>query len=281
MKEERKRYIPEFKDIPSARAKRVTLPVEKRIKDFSEVEAVLEKEAAIREAKRCLSCRRCLGCKLCLAVCEPKAIEFGQEEELIELTFDNLVIAPGMERRITPLREELGYGKFPNVVNGVEFEAILRSDGPYGGIILRPWDGEIPRTIAFIAEDKQALIYTLKEIKIAERQFPQIKLVIFTTAEFDLEVPERYEYRKGKVLAVKEKEDHNLLIQWQDSEKISEEEFEMVVAQSPLTLAPEVLNVINQLNIVPPAPFWETLDIESKETGKERVYFTGGINKRD
>ncbi|MEM4707766.1 MAG: NUDIX domain-containing protein, partial [Candidatus Anstonellales archaeon] len=87
-------------------------------------------QAAIREAKRCLSCRRCLGCKLCLAVCEPKAIEFGQEEELIELTFDNLVIAPGMERRITPLREELGYGKFPNVVNGVEFEAILRSDGP-------------------------------------------------------------------------------------------------------------------------------------------------------
>jgi len=279
MIEERKRYIPEFNDIPAARAKMSELPVEKRIKDFSEVEFVLGKDAATDEAKRCLSCRRCLGCKLCLAACEPRAIDFGQPEEPIELTVDSIVIAPGAEEVPAKMRKELGYGKFLNVVNGVEFEAILRDDGPYGGLILRPSDGEIPQTIAFVAEGKNALTYSMKEMLVAQKQIPHIQLILFTREEPAALEGITFEQRKGEVLEVKEKENHNLLIQWREGGEVKEEECEMVVVQTPLTLAPEVVNVLNQLDIAKPAPFWEVLDGELVASGKERIFFAGGIGK--
>lgn len=280
MIEERKRYIPAFKDIPSPRAKTVELPAEKRIKDFSEVGFVLEKDVAITEAKRCLSCRRCLGCKLCLAACEPKAIDFDQQPEVIELTVDSLIISPGAERVPAVIRKELGYGKFLNVVNGLEFESILREDGPYGGLILRPSDGEIPATIAFIAEGKDALLYTLKEIIVAQKKFPVMKFILFSSED-----PKRIEgitfmQRKGDVLEIKEKgENHNLFIHWKEDGKMKEEEFGMVVVQTPLTLSPETLLLMDQLDLPRPSPFWEHLDTGLVEAGKENIYFCGGIAK--
>ncbi|MCX5887365.1 MAG: hypothetical protein NT096_15875 [Proteobacteria bacterium] len=280
MIEERKRYIPEFKDIPSARAKIAELPVEKRIKDFSEVEFVLEKDAAEREAKRCLSCRRCLGCKLCLAACEPKAIDFSQQEEAIELTVDAIVIAPGVEKVPAKTRQELGYRKFLNVVSGVDFEAILREDGPYGGLILRPSDGEIPQTIAFIAEGRDAFMYTVKEMSAAQKKFPVMKLILFSRDDLGTSEGIPCEQRKGDVIEIKETgENNNLLIQWEEDGKTKEEELEMVVVQTPLTLAPEVVKLMDQLDIPKPRPFFEYLDSALVETGKEKIFFSGGIGK--
>jgi heterodisulfide reductase subunit A-like polyferredoxin len=280
MIEERKRYIPEFKDIPSVRAKMAELPVEKRIKDFSEVEFVLEKDAATDEAKRCLSCRRCLGCKLCLAACEPKAIDFSQQEEGMELTVDSIVIAPGVEKIPAKIRKELGYGNFLNVVNGVEFETILREDGPYGGLILRPSDGEIPKAIAFIAEGKDALVYTWKEMAAAQKRFPSVTLILFSKDDPGKVEGIVFQQRKGDILEVKEKgENNNLLIQWKEDGKTKEEELEMVVVQTPLILSPETTKLMNQLDIPNPKPFWELLDTALVETGKENIFFTGGIGK--
>jgi ferredoxin len=280
MIEERKRYIPEFKDIPSARAKMAELPVEKRIKDFSEVEFVLEKDAAEREAKRCLSCRRCLGCKLCLAACEPKAIDFSQQEEAIELTVDAIVIAPGVEKVPAKTSPELGYRKFLNVVSGVGFEAILREDGPYGGLILRPSDGEIPQTIAFIAEGRDAFMYTVKEMSAAQKNFPDIKLLLFFKEEAGKIEGITFGQRKGDVIEIKETgENNNLLIQWEEDGKTKKEELEMVVVQTPLTLAPETIKLMDQLDIPKPRPFFEHLDSALVETGKEKIFFSGGIGK--
>ncbi len=36
------------------------------------------------------------------------------------------------------------------MVTSIEFERILSASGPYGGLVLRPSDGEIPKRIAFI-----------------------------------------------------------------------------------------------------------------------------------
>jgi ferredoxin len=281
MIEERKRYIPEFKDIPSVRAKMAELPVEKRIKDFSEVEFVLEKDAAVAEAKRCLSCRRCLGCKLCLAACEPKAIAFDQQEEEIELTVDSIVIAPGVEKVPAKIKKDLGYGTFLNVVNGVEFESILRDDGPYGGLILRPSDGEIPKAIAFTAEGKDALTYTVKEMLAAQKKSPATRLTLFTREDPGKVEGITFQQRKGDVIAVKVTGgNHNLLVQWKENGKMKEEEYEMVVVQTPLTLSPETIQVMNQLDILRPSPFWEHLDTSLVATGKENIFFTGGIGKK-
>ena len=46
--------------------------------------------------------------------------------------------------------QRFGYGKSLNVLTDLEFEGMLHLEGPYGGLILRPSDGEIPNKIAFI-----------------------------------------------------------------------------------------------------------------------------------
>ena len=94
MAENKGRYIIGFTDIPCERQCMPELNVEKRKSTFEEVELGLSIEAAQREARRCLSCRRCLGCELCLAVCESKAIVFDQEDEVIDLTVDDIIISP-------------------------------------------------------------------------------------------------------------------------------------------------------------------------------------------
>jgi len=284
MIEERKRYIPNFKDIPSNRAKIPEIAAEKRIKDFIEVELGLDRERAINEAKRCLSCRRCLGCKLCLAACEPKAIDFDQTGENMELIVDSLIITPGVEMVPSKTKEELGYGKFINVVNGLEFESILREDGPYGGLILRPSDGEIPRTIAFIAEGKDALLYAHKEMSATQKKFPAIKLSLFSKGEpSDADSPPEgiiFTQWKSDILEVKEKGgNNNLLIQWKADGEIKEEELQMIVVVTPLTLSPEIVRLINQLDLPKPSPFWEHLDTSLIKTEKANVFFSGGIGK--
>ena len=284
MIEERKRYIPPFEDIPSSRAKMAELPIEKRIKDFSEVEFVLGKEVAIAEAARCLSCRRCLGCKLCLAACEPRAISFEEPEESLELTVDALVITPGVERVTGTIRQELGYGRCLNVVDGVEFESILRKDGAYGGLLIRPSDGDVPGALAFICEDEdhEALAYVLKEIMAVRKRFPEIQTTLFSNGDASglgaggADIPCRH--RRGKVVEIREKENQDLSIHWK-GDRAAEEEFQMVVVITPLVLPPETAKLIDQLDLPRPSSFWEQSDTSLVTTGKENVFFAGGIGK--
>jgi heterodisulfide reductase subunit A len=45
---------------------------------------------------------------------------------------------------------EYGYGQYPDVLNGLQFERILSATGPTGGEMLRPSDGKVPKEVVFI-----------------------------------------------------------------------------------------------------------------------------------
>jgi len=117
------------------------LLVEERITNFNEVELGYEEATAVEEANRCLSCRKCIGCGICAEVCPRDAIEYSQTEERTELKVEKIIFAAEMEEK-NP-REE--YFMYQNVVTQMEFERILSESGPYGGIIMRPYDGDIPK----------------------------------------------------------------------------------------------------------------------------------------
>ena len=152
---QRERYIPLAKDMPQERQQMPERSVEGRIKDFQEVELGFTKEQAILEASRCLSCRKCVGCGFCATICHADAIDFADTDKEIEIEVDSIVLTPGVERVCSRIEEKLGYGKYPNVINFLEFERILSSTGPYGGLVLRCYDGEIPSKIAFIPCPKE------------------------------------------------------------------------------------------------------------------------------
>ena len=46
---------------------------------------------------------------------------------------------------------EYGYGKYKDVIDGLQFERLASASGPTSGEIRRPSDGEVPKNIVFIA----------------------------------------------------------------------------------------------------------------------------------
>jgi heterodisulfide reductase subunit A-like polyferredoxin len=150
MYEKNGRYIVDFPDIPKARQHQIEIDVEERRGNYNEVELGFDEQRALQEARRCLSCRRCLGCALCWAECKPEAINFEMEDEVFDLEADSVIISPGVERPLSRLDKRFGFGKHLNVITDTQLERMLSRTGPSAGLVIRPYDGELPASIAFV-----------------------------------------------------------------------------------------------------------------------------------
>src|ERR1039458_7196532 len=121
-----------------------------RGRTFDEVHTGYTPAQAITEAKRCLACGICCDCHICATACQANAIDYAQKAETHELKVGAIVLAPGYEIFDARLKKDLGYGRFPNVLTALEFERILSASGPYSGHVLRPFDRQQPKRIAFL-----------------------------------------------------------------------------------------------------------------------------------
>ncbi len=90
-------------------------------------------------------------CKICEKVCPTGAIRFDQEDKLVELEVGSVVIATGFNILEPSGFPEYGYGKYKDVITGMQFERLASASGPTSGEIRRPSDGKIPEKIVFIA----------------------------------------------------------------------------------------------------------------------------------
>ncbi len=89
-------------------------------------------------------------CKVCQKFCEADAIVFDQEDEIITEKVGAIVIATGYELLNKDVYGEYGYGKYPDVIDGLQLERMLSASGPTTGEIRRPSDGQIPKEVVFI-----------------------------------------------------------------------------------------------------------------------------------
>lgn len=89
-------------------------------------------------------------CKACEIFCEVGAIELDQKDEIIEEEVGSIVVATGFELYEKENIAEYGYGKIPDVIDGLQFERMLSASGPTGGEIRRPSDGKVPKEVVFI-----------------------------------------------------------------------------------------------------------------------------------
>ena len=90
-------------------------------------------------------------CKICEKVCPTKAIRFDQEDQIVEHEVGAVVAATGFTVKDADFFPEYGYGKYKDVVNGLQFERLLSASGPTLGEVLRPSDGKVPEKVVFIA----------------------------------------------------------------------------------------------------------------------------------
>lgn len=90
-------------------------------------------------------------CKVCQKVCPTGAIDFEQEDEIIEVKAGAIVLCTGFEVKNTDFFPEYGYGKYKDVINGLQFERLASASGPTKGEIRRPSDGKVPEKVVFLA----------------------------------------------------------------------------------------------------------------------------------
>jgi heterodisulfide reductase subunit A2 len=89
-------------------------------------------------------------CKICQEFCEPGAIDFSQEDEIVELEVGAVIVACGFDLFDVSALSEYGYGRIKNVITAMEFERLTAASGPTMGELRRPSDGRIPGNVAFI-----------------------------------------------------------------------------------------------------------------------------------
>ena len=100
------------------------------------------------------------GCGLCEKKCAPGAIRFDDADKMVEEQVGAIVVATGYklydigrEQASSKLHGygEYGYGKYKDVIDGLQFERLISASGPTNGELKRPSDGKIPQKVVFIS----------------------------------------------------------------------------------------------------------------------------------
>ena len=89
------------------------------------------------------------GCKLCERFCEANAINHEMEDEYEEIEVGSIIIATGFQQMDPSVITQYGYGRYENVITGLEFEVMSNASGPTTGNILLA-DGTEPKSVAIL-----------------------------------------------------------------------------------------------------------------------------------
>ena len=248
---------------------------------------------------------KCIGCGTCYEICKANAIQYDQEDSETTVKVGSIILAPGFESFDAKLKSEYGYGRFANVVTSIEFERILSASGPYGGLVLRPSDGEIPKKIAFIqcvgSRDFQlgnnycsaaCCMYGMKEAVIAKEHNPsKLDATMFFMdmrsygKEFDAyrnRAEDEYGVRfvRSRVAGVTEDpKTSNLHVHYVENENPKTEEFDLVVLSTGMQPPKNVVKLAETLGIeLNKYKFCETQIFSPMETSKPGVFTCGAFS---
>ena len=133
-------------------------------------------------------------CGVCAKVCTAGAIDYKQQDTVIEQEYGAIVAATGFDPIKLDQFDEFAYSKSPDVVSSLEFERLMNAAGPTGGTLLRPSDGAHPKTIVFVqcvgsrcdgAQkgksycSKICCMYTAKHAMLCREKYPDTDVYVF------------------------------------------------------------------------------------------------------
>jgi len=142
------------------------------------------------------------GCTACTDACRYGAVDLNQQVRRLTFNVAAVVAATGWMPYDAAKIENLGFGKYENVITNVMMERLAAPNGPTAGKILRPSDGQPPESVAFVqcagSRDDKHLPYcsavccaaSLKQASYVRSLYPQAKITIFYS---DIRTPGRLE----------------------------------------------------------------------------------------
>jgi heterodisulfide reductase subunit A len=89
------------------------------------------------------------NCEICKFYCEREAINYEMKEEIVDVDVGSIVISTGYDLFDSSKLPQFGYGRYPNVIDSIQFEKLCHASGPTGGKILLE-NGKPPERIAIV-----------------------------------------------------------------------------------------------------------------------------------
>jgi quinone-modifying oxidoreductase subunit QmoA len=142
------------------------------------------------------------SCAKCVEVCSYNAIDLDEKSSTEEIEAGAIVFATGWQPYDAARMENLGFGRYPNVITNLMMERLAAINGPTAGRITRPSDGKEIESIAFVqcagSRDEDYLKHcsgvccaaSLKQATYVREQHPDAQVFIFY---IDIRTPGRLE----------------------------------------------------------------------------------------
>jgi len=192
--------------------------------------------------------------KKCAEACKYDAIELDMQPQTITAKVGAIVWATGWKPYDATKIDNLGFGKYDNVITNVIMERLASENGPTKGKLLRPSDNKEINNIGFVqcagSRDENHLPYcsaicclaSMKQATYIRERYPEAEIHIFY---IDVRSPGRLEdfyvqrqedekihFHRGKVASITEVPGQkNLILEAEDTltGKITKTEVEMAV----------------------------------------------------
>jgi heterodisulfide reductase subunit A2 len=204
--------------------------------------------------KAVLDVEHCIFCGKCEKVCPTNCLEFAAEARHVRVDVGAVIVATGLDILPMGKKPEYGGGRLPNVMSPLAMERIQSSNGPYGRV-LRPADGKIPRSIAYIqcagSRDRSigvpycsrvCCMYALKQALLLRHYIHDVEVALYYMdirafgkgyeQFYRRAVAEGVKVVKGKVARVTETENFDLLLRVElldEGGRVDEHRYDLVV----------------------------------------------------
>jgi len=241
----------------------------------------------------------CTACGACIRACPTDAVKFDQVPETFTVAAEAVILATGYRLNSTSLKPQYHAAESKNIIPPLVMERLLAPHGPYGRV-LRPSDGKVPGSIAFVlcagSRDQSigvpycsrvCCMYSIKQAMLLSGALPTADLTLYymDIRAFGKGFEPFYQnakamginFVKGKVARITPQEDGDLVLRVEaieDGGRVMENRHDLVVlAQGivPELVAPEPFGVQQEadgfLQTPDPArPAW---------TGREGIFVAG------
>jgi quinone-modifying oxidoreductase subunit QmoA len=173
--------------------------------------------------------------KKCVEACEYDAIDLDMQPRTITAKVGAIVWATGWKPYDATKLEDLGFGKYPNVITNVIMERYASENGPTEGKVVRPSDGNEITKIGFVqcagSRDENHLPYcssvcclaSMKQATYVRERYPDAEIHLFyidvrspgRMEDFYTKVQgdEKFFFHRGKVAKITENPDKNVVLE--------------------------------------------------------------------